>query len=257
MRWHSHTRNSSTSNPARLGRLAVTGAVIAGFLSLASPAQAQVSSTCDKGGRYTQGSWTVYNNIWGQNAGWQCQTVNSIKSWYVDADHSGGGVKSYPNTSVRPQTPLSQLNSAGFWYNTSSASVVGGDWWDWTSDFWSTGSQDEIMAFTSWSGTAAGGWGRQIASNVTIGGILYSQVWQANPGWNVLQLIPAQQTSTGTIDAAAVWRWAASWNLLRNTTFDTMQFGIEITSTSGVQKRYSLNAYSAWWSNTSGGGSSI
>jgi hypothetical protein len=31
----------------------------------------------------------------------------------------------------------------------------------------------------------------------------------------------------------------------------------EVTSTSGVQKRYSLNAYSAWWSNTSGGGSTI
>ena len=36
-----------------------------------------------------------------------------------------------------------------------------------------------------------------------------------------------------------------------------MQFGLEITSTNNQQKRYSLNAYSAWWSNTSGGGSSI
>ena len=255
MRWQA--RKSVSSKSAGFGRLALIVAVIAAFLSFASPAQAQVSSTCDRWGQYTQGTWTIYNNIWGENHGTQCQTVNSIKSWYVDANHSGGGIKSYSNTSVRPQTPLSQLNSAGFWYNTSSAPVAGSDHWNWTSDIWSTGNQDEIMVFTSWSGGTAGGWGRQIASNVTIGGIRYASVWQADPGWNVLQLIPAQQSDTGTIDASAVWRWAASQNLLRNTTFDTMQFGLEITSTSGVQKRYSLNSYSAWWSNTSGGGSSI
>jgi len=242
---------------AALRRMALVVLVIAGLLSLAAPAQAQVYSTCDRWGSYTQGTWTVYNNIWGENAGGQCLTVNSIKSWYVDANHSGGGIKSYPNTSVRPQTPLSQLNSAGFWYDTSSAPVAGGDWWNWTSDLWSTGNQDEIMVFTDWSGGTAGGWGTQIASNVWIGGVLYSSVWQADPGWNVLQLIPAQKTTTGTVDAAAVWRWAAGSGLLRNTTFDTMQFGLEITATSGVSKRYSLNAYSAWWSNTSGGGSTI
>ncbi|MDT0345935.1 glycoside hydrolase family 12 protein [Streptomyces litchfieldiae] len=248
---------SVSSRWAGFGRLALIVCMIAGFLSLASPAQAQVYSTCDRWGQHTEGTWTIYNNIWGDNHGTQCLTVNSIKSWYVDANHSGGGIKSYPNTSVRPQTPLSQLNSAGFWYNTSSAPAAGSDHWNWTSDLWSTGNQDEIMVFTSWAPGPAGGWGRQIASNVTIGGILYASVWQADPGWNVLQLIPAQQSNTGTIDASAVWRWAASQNLLRNTTFDTMQFGLEITSTSGVQKRYSLNAYSAWWSNTSGGGSSI
>ena len=254
MRWQAV--KSSSSKPARLGRPALIVAVIAAFLSFAAPAQAQVYSTCDQWGQYTQGSWTIYNDVWGANHGPQCLTVNSIKSWYVDSTQSGGGVKSYPNTSVQPQTPLSQLNSAGFWYNTSSAYVSSGDWWDWTSDIWSSGNQDEIMAFTSWYGMG-GGWGSQIASNVTIGGVLYASVWQANPGWNVLQFIPAQQSNTGTVNASALWWWAASNNLLRNTTLQTMEFGIEITSTSGVQKQYSLNAYSAWWSNTSGGGSTI
>ncbi|MFE9423813.1 hypothetical protein ACFYNO_12725 [Kitasatospora sp. NPDC006697] len=225
-------------------------------MSFATPAQAQVYSTCDQYGSYTQGTWTVYNDVWGQNHGQQCLTVNSIKSWSIATTQSGGGVKSYANTSVQPRTPLAQLNSAGFWYNTSSTPTSGSDYWDWTSDIWSTGNQDEIMAFTSWNGET-GGWGRQVASNVTIGGILYTSVWQADPGWNVLQAFPAQQSNTGTIDASALWRWAASRNLLRNTTLQTMQFGIEVTSTSGVQKQYSLNAYSAWWSNTSGGGSTI
>lgn len=142
---------------AALGRLVLAALVVTGFLSYASPAQAQVFSTCDTYGEYHQGDWTLYNNIWGENPGGQCLHVNNINSWYVDANHTGGGIKSYPNTGVSPRTPLSQMASAGFTYNTSSAPVSNGDWWNWTADLWSTNNQDEIMVFTSWSG------GRQAA----------------------------------------------------------------------------------------------
>jgi hypothetical protein len=242
---------------AVLARMTLVVLVIAGLLSFATPAQAAVYTSCDRWGTYTEGDWTIYNNVWGnKRQGTQCLTVNSINSWYVDSTQSRGGVKSYPNTSVTPGTPLAQMQSATFTYNTTSAPYTSGDWWNWTSDIWSTGGQDEVMIFTSWQ-PSAGGWGTKIMTNVTIGGILYAEVWQAAPGWNVLQLIPAQQSNSGTIDALAVWEWAAAEGLLVNTTFDTMQFGIEITSTSGVQKRYSLNEYHASWTNTSGGGSSI
>jgi hypothetical protein len=242
-----------------VARLALAVIVIAGLLGLASPAQAQVYSTCDRWASYQQNDWTVYNNIWGENYGAQCLTVNSANSWYVDANHNGGGIKSYPNTSVSPNTPLSQMANAGFTYDTSSAPASSGDWWNWTADLWSANNQDEIMIFTSWQtdGTEAGGWGQKIASNVTVGGILYSSVWQADPGWNVLQFIPANENDKGHVDALATWQWAAQQGLLRNTDFSTMQFGLEITSTSGQQKRYSLNEYHAWWTNTSGGGSGI
>jgi hypothetical protein len=245
------------SKPAVLRRLAVVVVAIAGLLSLASPAQAQVFYSCDRWGEYTEGDWTVYNDVWGENPGEQCLTVNSMNSWYVDANHSGGGIKAYPNIGVRPQTPLDQMQSASFTYDTSSAPATGDDNWGWTADLWSTDNQDEIMIFTSWHPGPLGGWGTQIASNVTIGGILYESVWQADPGWNVLQFIPATESDTGTVDALAIWRWAAEQGRLRNTDFDTMQFGFEITSSGGESKRYSLNNYSAEWSNTSGGGSSI
>jgi hypothetical protein len=240
-----------------IGRFAVVVVTIAGLVGVGSPAQAAVYNSCETFGEYTQGDWTVYNNVWGnQGNNSQCLTVNSLKSWYVDSTQSGGGIKSYPNTSVRPHTPLSQMASAGFTYDTSSAPATGDDWWNWTADLWSAGNQDEIMIFTSWH-PSADGWGTKIASNVTVGGILYSGVYQADPGWNVLQFIPANESDRGSVDALATWRWAADRGLLRNTDFDAMQFGIEITSTSGQQKRYSLNEYSAWWTNTSGGGSGI
>jgi hypothetical protein len=249
---------SVSSKSAILVRLALVALVVVGLQGLVSPAQAQVYYSCDRWGEYTEGDWTVYNDVWGTEAtDTQCLTVNSMNSWYVDAIQSGEGIKSYPNIGVRPQTPLDQMQSATFTYETSSAPVSGEDWWNWTADLWSTDSQDEVMIFTSWEPGPAGGWGTQIASNVEIGGILYESVWQADPGWNVLQFIPATESDTGTVDALAVWRWAAEQGLLRNTDFDTMQFGIEITSTNNEWKQYSLNNYSAEWSNTSGGGSSI
>jgi hypothetical protein len=248
---------SVSRKSAGLGRMALIVLVIAGFLGWATPAQAEVYTSCDRWGTYTQGDWTVYNNVWGnRKPNTQCLHVNSINSWYVDSTQSNGGVKSYPNTTVRPHTPLAQMQSAKFSYNTTSAPTSSGDWWNWTSDIWSPGGADEVMIFTSWF-PQAGGWGTKIRTNVTIGGILYAEVWQADPGWNVLQLIPASQSTSGTVDALAVWKWAAAEGLLVNTEFDTMQFGIEITSTSGVSKRYSLNDFHASWSNTSGGGSSI
>jgi hypothetical protein len=251
--------NSGSIKSAALGRLALAVLVIAGLLGFGSPAQAQVFSSCDTFAEYHQNDWTIYNNVWGNQGNHsQCLRVNSVNSWYVDSTQSGGGIKSYPNTSVRPQTPLSQMANAGFTYNTSSAAGTGDDWWNWTADLWSTGNQDEIMIFTSWHpGGTAGGWGTQIASNVTVGGILYSSVWQADPGWNVLQFIPAEQNNEGYVDALATWKWAAEQGRLRNTDFAAMQFGLEITSTSGQAKRYSLNEYHAWWTNTSGGGSGI
>jgi hypothetical protein len=230
--------------------------VLPGGVATAAP-QAQAYSSCDRWAQYTEGDWTIYNDVWGnKKPGTQCLYVNSINSWYVDSIQSRGGVKSYPNTSVRPRTPLAQMKSATFTYNTSSAPTTSQDWWNWTSDIWSPGGLDEVMVFTSYY-PSAGGWGTKIRTNVTIGGILYKEVWQANPGWNVLQLIPATQSNSGTVDALAVWKWCASEGLLVNTDFDTMQFGIEITSTSGVWKRYSLTSYTASWSNTSGGGSGI
>ena len=230
---------------------------ITGILGTAPLVHAQIYSSCDRWASYTQGDWTIYNNVWGnRRPGTQCLYVNSINSWYVNTKQDRGGVKSYPNTSVIPNTPLAQMRSATATYNTSSPVSISGYWWNWTFDIWSANSADEVMIFTSWY-PSAGGWGTRIRTNVTIGGKLYAEVWQANPGWNVLQLIPAQQSNSGTVDCLAVWQWAASEGLLTNTHFYQMQFGVEVTSTKNTWQIFSLNNYSASWSNTSGGGSGI
>jgi hypothetical protein len=230
---------------------------IAGLLGSASSAHAQIYSSCDRWATYTQGSWTIYNDVWGnRKQGTQCLYVNSINSWYVTTKQDRGGVKSYPNTGVNPRTPLAQMRTATATYNTSSPVSSNGYWWDWTFDLWSTNSADEVMVLTSWY-PSAGGWGTKIRTNVTIGGVLYKEVWQAAPGWNVIQFIPAQQTNSGTLDCLAIWNWCASQGLLTNTDFDTMQYGVEITATNNTWQTFRMNSYSASWSNTSGGGSGI
>ena len=232
--------------------------VIAGILGAAPAAHAQIFSTCDRWGQYTQGAWTIYNNVWGiKKPGTQCLYVNSMNSWWVDTKQDRGGVKSYPNTSVIPNTPLAQMQSATVTFNTSSPVSTSGYWWNWTFDIWSPNGADEVMIFTSWYPAGDGGWGTKIRENVTIDGILYREVWQAAPGWNVLQFKPATQRITGTINALAVWQWAASQGLLTNTHFYQMQFGVEITSTKNTWQRFSLNSFSGSWTNTSGGGSSL
>jgi len=238
-------------------KLKILFLVIAGILGTTSSSHAQIYSSCDRWATFTAGDWTIYNNVWGnKRRDTQCLYVYNINSWYVNTKQDRGGVKSYPNTSVRPQTPLAQMQSARLTYNTTSPVSTSGYWWNWTTDIWSTNGDDEIMVFTSWY-PSAGGWGTKIRTNVTIGGILYAEVWQANPGWNVLQLIPAQQSISGSLDCLAIWRWCAAEGLLTNTNFDTMQFGVEVTSTNNTWQTFRLNSYSASWSNTSGGGSGI
>ena len=86
---------------------------ITGILGTAPLVHAQIYSSCDRWASYTQGDWTIYNNVWGnRRPGTQCLYVNSINSWYVNTKQDRGGVKSYPNTSVIPNTPLAQMRSA-------------------------------------------------------------------------------------------------------------------------------------------------
>ena len=62
---------------------------IAGMLCTAFSAQAAVYASCDRWGTYTQGDWTIYNNVWGtRKPNTQCLSVNSIKSWSVNSNQS-------------------------------------------------------------------------------------------------------------------------------------------------------------------------
>lgn len=81
---------------------------IIAFSAAVSVATAQVSSFCTQYGTYSSGSYSVNNNLWGEDAGSgsQCTDVNSISgsgvSWSTTWSWSGASssVKSYANSDL-------------------------------------------------------------------------------------------------------------------------------------------------------------
>jgi hypothetical protein len=233
-------------------RSAALAALTIGGLLAAPASHAYVYSSEGQWASWSQGPWTIYNDVWGNSNPSQWLNINNINSWNISTNQTGGGVKSYPNTQVDPNTPLSQMKSATAYFSISSP---GGSVYDWIFDLWTGGYADEIMIYESWT-TPTGGWGRQIYSNQTIGASTFSQIWQVNDGHNILMFFRNQQRTNGYEDLLAIMNWCNSHHLLNNSTFLTFPFGVEVTSTSGWQT-FSVNWYSASWSNTSGGGSGI
>ena len=229
----------------------VAAAVV--LLAAAAPAYSYVYSSEGQWASWSQGAWTIYNNVWGNPNPSQWLNVSSINQWNVASNQTGGGVKSYPNTVVIPNTSLSSMQSAtGYFAVASPSSSV----YSWFFDVYTNSAgADQIQVYESWT-TPTGGWGKEIYSNVTVGQSTWSQVWQANDGDNILMFFRSGQRTSGYEDLLAIMNWCKSKGLLTNSNFYSMSFGVEITSTSGWENFY-LNGYSASWSNKSGGGSGI
>lgn len=98
---------------------ALAPAVLAG-LALATPTPTidkRATTFCGQWDSLQTGSYIVYNNLWGQDAGTgsQCTTVNSLSgssvAWSTSWSWSGGdyNVKSYANAVV--QTSAKQISA--------------------------------------------------------------------------------------------------------------------------------------------------
>lgn len=110
-------------------------------------------------------------------------------------------------------------------------------------DLWTYNYQDEVMVYEQWT-TPTGGWGKKIASNVSIAGRTW-QVWQVNDGHNILMFFSGQRSS-GTEDLYTIMNWCHNNHLLSNNTFMEASFGVEVTSTSGWQQ-FTVNSFWAGW----------
>ena len=248
--------NRINRNTAALRGMAA-GVAIGGLLA-ATPSHAYVYSSEAQYASWSQGAWTISNLVWANQNPSQWLNVNSINSWNVQSNQTGNGVKSYPNITVTPNTALSSMKSASAYFGLAWPSGPVASWF--FDVYTSSWGADQLQVYESWN-TPTGGWGSQIASNVTIGASTWSQVWQASyasssGNCNVLMFFRSSQRTSGYEDLLAIANWCKSKGILQNSTFYSMSFGPEITSTNGWQYFY-LNGYNASWTNTSGGGSSI
>lgn len=206
-------------------------AALAAALGLAAqPAYAATWSSSDQWATWSNGGYTLYNDIWGSGAGPQTIWANSYSNWGVWADHPNtGGVKSYPNATKYVGKRLSALSSVRSSFNVT---VPSSGAYETAYDIWDSSNAYEIMLWMNRTG-AVGPLGTSQGS-VTVGGHSWT-VYKGSNGANaVFSLVRSSNTSSGTVDILAVLNWLRTtkgW--FGDVTLGNVQFGYEITSSSG------------------------
>ncbi|MFI0723264.1 hypothetical protein [Streptomyces sp. NPDC021224] len=196
----------------------------------AAPAYAATWSSSDQWATWSNGGYTLYNDIWGSGAGPQTIWANSYSNWGVWANHPNtGGVKSYPNATRYVGKKLSALHSVS---SSFDVTVPSSGAYETAYDIWDTGNAYEIMLWMNKTG-AVGPLGTS-QGNVTVGGSTWT-VYQGSNGANaVYSFVRTSNTSSSTVDVLAVLNWIKNtkkW--FGDITLGNVQFGYEITSSSG------------------------
>ncbi|MEV6805822.1 hypothetical protein ACH4L5_25275 [Streptomyces sp. NPDC017405] len=211
--------------------LAAPALALGATIALASaPASAAVWSTCDQWGNTTLNGYTLYNNIWGSGAGSQCISANSGTNWSVTANHPNtGGIKSYPNAKKVINKPIGSLTSLTSDYNVT---VPASGAYNTSYDIWDTGYKYEIMLWVNKTG-AVGPLGTS-QGTVTVGGSTWTVYKGTNGANEVFSFIRSGNSSAGTVNILPILKWikdTKGW--FGNVTIGDVQFGYEITSSSG------------------------
>ena len=195
-----------------------------------APASAAVWNSCEQYGNTSLNGYTLYNNIWGSGAGSQCIWANSGTNWGVWANHPNtGGIKSYPNAKKVINKSITSLGSLSSSYNVS---VPSSGAYETAYDIWDTNHKYEIMLWMNKTG-AVGPLGTS-QGNVTLGGHSWT-VYKGNNGSNdVFSFVRSSNSTSGTVDILPILKWIKdSKGWFGNVTIGDLQFGFEITSSSG------------------------
>lgn len=225
-------------------RLGMVAAVLAMTVcAFASPANAATWSSSDRWGSWSNGGYTIYNNVWGGGYGPQSIWANSSSNWGVWANHPNtGGVKSYPNASRAVNRSLSSLNSLTSNYNVS---VPGAGAYTSTYDVWANNNAYEIMLWMNRNG-AVGAIG-SLQTTVSVGGHSWDVYRGNNGSIEVFSFLRRGNSNAGSVDIRAVLNWIRNRGWFGNVTIGNVQFGYEITSSSGGLN-FTTNSYSVSFS---------
>ncbi|MFE8987625.1 hypothetical protein ACFYMI_07285 [Streptomyces collinus] len=215
----------------------VTKALLAPALALgatiglaSAPASAAVWNSCDQWGQTNLNGYTLYNNIWGSGAGSQCIWANSGTNWGVWANHPNtGGIKSYPNQTKAINKSITSLTSLSSSYNVS---VPSSGAYNTSYDIWDTDHDYEIMLWVNKTG-AVGPLGSS-QGTVSLGGHSWNVFKGTNGANEVFSFIRTSNSSSGTVNILPILKWikdTKKW--MGNETIGDVQFGYEVTSSSG------------------------
>ncbi|PPS71330.1 MULTISPECIES: glycoside hydrolase family 12 protein [Streptomyces] len=215
----------------------VTKALLAPALALgatvglaSAPASAAVWNTCDQWGQTNLNGYTLYNNIWGGGAGSQCIWANSGTNWGIWANHPNtGGIKSYPNQTKAINKSITSLGSLSSSYNVS---VPSSGAYNTSYDIWDTDHDYEIMLWVNKTGPVGPIGSSQ--GSVSLGGHSWNVFKGTNGSNEVFSFIRTSNSSSGTVNILSILKWikdTKKW--MGNETIGDVQFGYEVTSSSG------------------------
>jgi Glycosyl hydrolase family 12 len=221
----------------RLCTLALVLSLAAG--AAASPASAVAWSSTARFGSWSSGGYTLFNNVWGSGFGPQTIWANSPSNWGVWANHPNtGGVKSYPNASWTVGRNLSALHGVRSSFNVS---VPGSGAYETAYDIWASNNAFEIMLWMNRTGPVGPIGSRQ--TSATVGGHSWDVFSGSNGSNKVFSFVRQGNTSSATVDVLAVLRWIEARGWFGDVQLGQVQFGYEITSSSGGLN-FVTNSYS-------------
>ncbi|WP_206793717.1 hypothetical protein [Amycolatopsis sp. MtRt-6] len=205
----------------------------------AGVAEAATWSSSDKWATWSNGGYTVRNNVWGSGAGPQSIWANSYGNWGVWADHPNtGGVKSYPHSAKNVGRTLGSLRQVSSSFNVSRP---GSGAYATAYDIWANNNAYEIMLWMNKQG-AVGAIGTK-QTTASVGGHTWD-VYRGSNGSNaVFSFLRTSNTNAGTVDILAVMNWIKARGWFGDVTLGEVQFGFEITSSSGGLN-FTSNSYS-------------
>jgi len=199
-------------------------------ISVAAPsASAATWSSSDKWGTWSNGGYTVRNNVWGSGAGAQSIWANSYGNWGVWADHPNtGGVKSYPHAGLSIGRSISQLGNLNSNFNVS---VPNAGAYTTAYDIWAGNNAYEIMLWMNKVGPigAIGSYN----TTVSVGGHSWD-VYRGSNGQNeVFSFLRQGNANSGNVNIKQVMDWLRNRGWMGDVQVGEVQFGYEITSSAG------------------------
>ncbi|MFC0624023.1 glycoside hydrolase family 12 protein [Kribbella deserti] len=204
-------------------------AVIASLVAAITPAHAATFESSDKWGTWNNGGYVVRNNVWGGGAGPQSIWANSYSQWGVWANHPNtGGVKSYPHAGKNINKRLSSVGTLRSSFNVSRPNAGA---YTAAYDIWADNHRYEVMIWMNKQGAVGPIGGRQ--TTVSVGG----HTWDVHKGTNgsneVFSFVRTSNTNAGSVDIKAVMNWIRNRGWFGDVVIGEVQFGFEITSSSG------------------------
>lgn len=188
--------------------------------------------------------------MWSGDAGPQTIYACAWNNWYIISDQPGtgtdDGVKTYPDTQKHVNIPLNTMTTINSSWNVSTPSGGGtvpanGKQWNAAYDLWLDDWDYEVMVWTNWTANWQYWYGQYNGVDVTIGGVVYHAYHNSSGG---MWFIRKDVTNTGSVDLAAILRWAVSQGWLQNTTvLNEIEYGFEVLYT-GTPTRFDLLNYS-------------